>query len=167
MKSLLETYRSQSDKFFSKSGKIGEFCTSKNIFFLEFILWIHRMPFWQLCWELLLKSSKLSIPKSKIDWKKLFYASYVPSEYTSRHFPTEILRNFSWKSESVEFSFRNQVFGRMLLRTRRKQLWWVPEVSWLNPVNHHLKVRNWWEKFLLVRKFLSFKKLWHCSAQFR
>ena len=36
MKSLLETCRSQSEKFFSKSGKIGEFWTSKNNFFPGF-----------------------------------------------------------------------------------------------------------------------------------
>ena len=111
MKSLLETYRSQSEKFFSKSGKIGDFCTSKNIFFLDFILRIRWRLFDSFAgnssgkvWNFLYQSQK------KIR-KNFFYASFVPSEYTSRHFPTEFLRNFSWKSESVEFLFRNKVLA--------------------------------------------------------
>ena len=54
-----------SPKTFARCPRKSENCLLPKIFFLEITLCILRMPFWQLCWELLGKSLKLSLPKSK------------------------------------------------------------------------------------------------------
>ena len=90
-----------------------------------------------------------------------FYASFVPSENTSWHFPTEILRYFFLKIRKCWILFLQNIFlhffGKLLVWTGRMQLWWLTEVSWLNPVNHQLKVRNWWKKILGWNHFFRLK----------
>ena len=129
-----------SKNFCAVSEKIGELYTS-NISFLAFILWIRRMLFWHLCWELLGKNLKRSLPKSINDWNYLFYAKFVLSEFSFRHFTAEILRFLPWKSESVEFFFSKTFFCKMLVWTSRMQLWWylrhfLPE-SWKSSARIH------------------------------
>ena len=99
------------------------------------------MLFWHLCWELLGKSLKRSLPKSINDSNYLFYAKFVPSEYSYRHFTAEILWFFPWKSERVEFFFSKTFFCKMLVWTSRMQQWWylrhfLPE-SWKSSARIH------------------------------
>ena len=136
-------------------------------FFLEFILWIRRKPFWQLCWELLGKSLKLSLPKWMNVSNYLFSAKFVPPEISSRHFSAENLRFFPWKSASVEFFFSITFFGKMLVWTSRMQLWWYlrhfsPE-SWKSSAQIHKLMQENEFKW----KVFSFENLlWTHRVQF-
>ena len=82
----------------------------QKFFFLEFMLCIRRMPFWQLCWELLGKGLKLYLPKSIKDSNYLFFAKFVPSKISSRHFPTEFLRFFSLNNRRCWILFLQNIF---------------------------------------------------------
>ena len=113
----------------------------QKCFFLEFNLWIRRILFWQLCWELSGKSLNISLSNSKKDFNYVFYEKFVPSGISSRHSHAEILRFFPWKSESVEFFFSEPFFGKMLVWTGRMQLWWhlrhFSPKSWKSSAQSH------------------------------
>ena len=69
-----------SKNFCAVSDKIGELYISK-FSFLAFILWIRRMLFWHLCWELLGESLKGSLPKTINDSNNLFMQNLFPQKY--------------------------------------------------------------------------------------
>ena len=93
-------------------------------FFLEIILRICRLPFWQLCWELLGKCLKLSLPKSKTDPNYVFNAKSSPPKISSKHFPAEILRFFPWNPKVLNSFSRKHFFGELLVWRGRMPLWW-------------------------------------------
>ena len=158
-------FRIKSKKFFAVSEQIRELYTSK-FFFLEFILWIRKMPLWQLCWELLGKSLKLSLPKS-INDSNYFFCTICSLRTFSRHYPAEILRFFPSKSACVDFFFTKSLFGKLLVWTRRMQLWWysrhfLPE-SWKSSEQIHKLM----EKNDFILKSFSFENLlWTHRVQF-
>ena len=124
-----------------------------QFFFLEFVLWIRRLPLWRLFWQFLGKSLKLSFPKSKMIRITLF-AKFVPSENSSSHFPDKILTFFPWNSASVELIFSKFFFVKMLVWTSGMKLWWClrhfsPE-SWKSSAQvHKLMEKNdfFWKFF--------------------
>ena len=149
-----------SPKSFARCPRKSENSIIPKIVLLKFILLIRRMPLWQLCWELLGKNLKLSLPKSINDSNYVFYAKSVPSEISSRHFPAEILRFFHWNSEKVELFFDKTFFGKMVVWTGKMPLCWElqhfsPE-SWKSSARiHKLMEKNAFKsKFFFLRKAL-------------
>ena len=113
----------KSGKFCSVPRK-SENCILPKVFFLEFIIWSRRLSFWQLCWEVSRESLKLSLPKSKNDLNYLFYAKFVPSEISSRHFPAKFWGFFPENPKVLNSFSPKPFFGKLLVWTVRMQLWW-------------------------------------------
>ena len=113
----------KSKSFCAVSEKIKELYTSK-IFFLEFILWIRRMLFWQLWWELLGKSLKLSLLKTINDSEYLFLQKLFPQKFLPDTFPPKFWDFFPESPQVLNAFSPKHFFNKMLAWTGRMHLWY-------------------------------------------
>ena len=135
-------------------------------FFLEFNLWIRKMPLWQLCWELLGKFETFS-PKVKKGFELPFLQNLFPQKFLVHTFPMKFWDFFPGYPQMLNSFSPKHFFGKMLVWTIRMQIWWhlrhfSPE-SWKSSAQVHKLL----EKNDFNGKVFSFKNLlWTHGVQF-
>ena len=138
-----------------------------QIFFLEFILWIRKKPFWQLCSELLGKTLKLSLPKSINDSIYLFLHNLFPQKILLDTFPPKIWGFFPDNRKLLNSFSPKHFYGKLLVWTRRTQLWWYLRHFPPESPKSSAQIQKLMEKNEFNLKVFSFENLlWTHRVQF-